>query len=92
MSRLVGRPAHVTCNEEGAPISFRIGGERLTVPVRERVAHWREWIGVLDGEPERDIWRVDTPRGVCELHRLRHPREDEDEAKGGRWLLFSWED
>jgi hypothetical protein len=30
-------------------------------------------VGILDGEPERDIWHVLTARGACELHHLRLP-------------------
>ena len=61
------------------------------VPVTNVAARHREWIGVLDGEPERDIWHVDTPRGPCELHHLRHPSAEEDEPDG-YWILFRWED
>ena len=40
-------------------------------PILSILAHHREWIGVLDGEPERDVWLVETPDGICELHRSR---------------------
>lgn len=95
MSRLDGRPVQVETDEEGKPLAITFPGatspERVLLPL----AFWREWIGVLDGEPERDIWRVVVKRGVCEIHCLRFPSSVFD----GRtpmdkemWLLHAWED
>ena len=93
MSRLDGRWANVDCDGRGQPARFVLAGTKATVPVLGVRRHWREWLGALDGEPERDIWQVETPPGVCELHCLREPSEDEEEnACNGRWLVFRWED
>lgn len=97
MSRLDGRPVEVTCDTAGRPEVFTITGESCSLTVRAVFDHWREWIGALDGEPERDVWQVETVRGVCELHHLRHPTEGADEPaavrdpehNGGR---VRWED
>jgi hypothetical protein len=107
MSRLVGRPVEVIC-DNGVPVAFRLNGPALITPaacppvnggqelqVIGLVAHWREWIGVLDGEPERDVWQVETPHGTCELHCLRHPNDQADEPgenDPGEWLLYRWDD
>ncbi len=92
MSRLDGRPAHVACDAAGRPAAFTLADETRPVPVAAVLDHFREWIGALDGEPERDVWQVETARGVCELHHLRHPTEDVNDPVGGDWLLFRWED
>ena len=95
MSRLDGRWASVTCDEQGGPQAIRLRGEQGPLPVRAVLRHWREWIGALDGEPERDIWHVDTPLGGCELHHLRRPCEGgagDDETGPGAWVLFRWDD
>ncbi len=90
MSRLDGRWAQVECDERGQPLGITLAGTTAPLPVLGIRRHWREWLGALDGEPERDIWQVETPPGVCELHCLREPNEDEDSR--GQWLLFRWED
>lgn len=93
MSRRARRPVTVTCDPDGAPIALFLPGDREALPVLGLVAYWREWIGVLEGEPERDVWRVETPRGVCELHCLRRPpSEGEEEGAPGEWILDRWED
>ena len=91
MSRLDGRWAHVECDGQGHPARFMLAGTKAAVSILGIRGHWREWLGALDGEPERDIWQVETPPGVCELHCLREPGEEEEGA-GGQWLLFRWED
>jgi hypothetical protein len=95
VSRLDGRPAAVTCDAGGQPQAFTLPGENRPVPVVTVLDHFREWIGALEGEPQRDVWQVETARGgVCELHYLSHPTEDGDEPAGdaGGWLLYRWED
>lgn len=91
MSRLDGRYTQVTLNSMAAPAGFTISGERSPIAVTGVVEHFREWIGVLDGELERDVWRVDTPHGTCELHHLKHPCAEDAEPQG-EWILFRWED
>ena len=91
MSRLDGRYADVKQDGAGGLTGFVIRGERDVVAVTGVAEHHREWIGVLEGEPERDVWRVDTPRGSCELHHLRQPTA-EDEEPDGYWLIFRWDD
>ena len=91
MSRLDGRYADVEVDGTGGLTGFCIRGERGLVPVLSVAEHFREWIGLLDGEPERDIWRVDTARGSCELHHLRQPTSGNDEPEG-YWVLFRWDD
>lgn len=69
----VGRPTRVEPNQ----------------PITAVLSHHREWIGILDGEPERDIWIVETPQGIAELHCLRATGEDD---KPGDWILHRWLD
>jgi len=96
VSRLDGRAAEVACNVTGQPQAFTLAGEKRPVPVAAVLEHWREWIGALNGEPQRDVWQVETAHcGVCELHHLRHPSHHSDEDNGdqtGAWLLYRWED
>jgi hypothetical protein len=44
-------------------------------------SHHREWIGALEGEPERDVWKVETARGILELHHIQES-----------WILAKEED
>jgi hypothetical protein len=94
VSRLLDRPVSVACRADGSPAAFVWEGSRLVV--RDIANHFREWVGALEGAPERDIWRVETAWGICELHHL-HPPADEDkeetgEATAGAWILHRWED
>lgn len=85
MSRRAGHSVVVEVDEEGKPDRLHLaGGERdpphrpassaaPVVPVLRILTYHREWIGVLDSEPERDVWLVETTDGICELHRLRDP-------------------
>ena len=75
MSRLVGKPIAVVTGPDSAPCWVN-GWEVLHVH-----SFHREWIGALEGEPERDVWRIETAQGVLELH-LVH----------GTWALAKWED
>ena len=90
MSRMDRRLIEVAVDASGAPLGFRIAEEPMEV--FGILCHWREWVGILDGEPERDVWRVDTTRGVCELHHLRYPTDESLEPDEGDWLLWRWED
>lgn len=85
MSRRIDRPARVATDRFGVPTE--VDGE----PVRRRHDHWREWIGIHDGDPQRDVWLVETDRGICELHYLCHPDGDDDLGPG-RWLVHAWRD
>jgi hypothetical protein len=94
VSRRLDRPVSVACRADGSPTSFVWEGDRLAI--RGALNHFREWVGALDGAPERDIWRVETARGVCELHHM-HPPADAEEAivtaaTAGDWVLHRWED
>ena len=91
MSRLDGRYADVAVDDEAKPRSFIIRGDRSTISVTGIAKHWREWIGILNGNAERDIWHVETPRGTCELHNLRQPTVKDTEPTG-YWMIFRWED
>ena len=91
MSRIDGRYVMVETDTEGRPLSLLPRGERTPVAVEGWARHWREWVGILDGEPERDIWHVLTGRGACELHHLRQPTADSDEPEG-QWVLWRWDD
>ena len=75
MSRIVGQPLAVVTNPVGEPC-WVSGWEVLHVH-----SHHREWIGALEGEPERDVWRVETARGILEIHHVLDI-----------WLLARWED
>lgn len=91
MSRLDGRWADVRCDGLGRPTGFVPSGNRTEVAVLDWASHHREWIGLLDGEAQRDVWLVATDKGTYELHRLSRPQSDEDED-GGEWVLFRRED
>ena len=75
MSRLVGRAVAVIADHRGAPC--RVDGRA----VLHVYSHHREWIGALEGEPERDVWRVETADGIAEMHQIQ-----------GVWHLARWED
>ncbi len=94
MSRLDGRYADVHTDFLGRPIQFVASGSRQEVTVQGWASHHREWIGILDGEAQRDVWLVATHRGVCELHRLSRPKSDDDDSDEGdcEWVLFRRED
>ena len=66
MSRRLGRSVEVRCDGCGVPTDILTGRACLTVC--GVVDGWREWFGAAFGEPERDVWIVDTPQGVYELH------------------------
>lgn len=91
MSRLDGRWAAVRCDGLGRPATFVPSGSRTEVAVLDWASHHREWIGLLDGESQRDVWLISTNKGTCELHRLSRPQSDDDDD-GGEWVLFRWED
>ncbi len=91
MSRLDGRYADVETDEQARPSGFMIWGDRTPIAVTGWAKHWREWIGVLNGNAERDIWHVETPLGTCELHHLRQPTAKEEEP-AGYWMVLRWED
>lgn len=80
MSRMDGRVVQVEESVLGLPLAVRLENGHL-LPVHQVVGRWREWLGALAGEPERDVWQVETPRGTLELHQV-----------AGEWLLFRWED
>jgi len=85
----------VTQDADGRPVAFALpaGPATQTLHVLQVLDHWREWIGILDGEPERDIWRVETDTGgICELHHLRPPTTAEADPPTATWLLHGWED
>lgn len=90
MSRRVNIPVIVHCNHRGEPVAVTIGRTATPLPVLERCSHWREWFGILEGEPQRDVWKVHLPNGICELHCLRHPLAEH--ASPGEWILHRWED
>lgn len=97
MSKLDGRWADVRCDGLGRPAAFLPSGSRQEVTVHGWASHHREWIGVLNGEAQRDVWLVATNQGVCELHRLSRPTSDEDEGESewgeeSEWVLFRRED
>ena len=93
MSRLLNAPVAVVTDAAGTPRTVHLPDEPLPQRVVEARPGWREWIGSLSGEPERDVWIVETERRVCELHCLRQPTgEDEEEPAGGEWLLHRWMD
>ena len=91
MSRRVELAVTVTCDNRGVPVSLTFPGNWNAVPIFQPFDHWREWFGIIDGEPERDVWQVETPQGICELHCLRTPQLD-DEPGFSHWLLYRWED
>lgn len=91
MSRLDGRYTDVAVDDEAKPSSFTIRGEKGAICVTGIAKHWREWIGILNGNAERHIWHVETPRGTCELHHLRQPTVKDAEPVG-YWMIYRWED
>ncbi len=85
MSRLVQQPVEVetTGCDGGPPVAFRLRDGRCFT-VASVLDSWREWFGVLEGEPERDVWQVETPAGFAELHCVY--------GQSGQWLLHAWLD
>ena len=77
MSRVAGQVIAVVTARDGTPAL--VGG----VEVLHVYSRHREWIGVLEGAPEVDVWRVEVPRGIVELHHLRAEKT---------WQLARWED
>jgi len=71
MSRLAGFPAAVSVDDIGRPESIEARPALPRTRVLEVIDRWREWIGILEGMPERDVWLVETPYGIAELHCLR---------------------
>lgn len=102
MSRHLSRRVDVQCDERGVPLSVAFG--RTLLPIREVVDDWREWFSPVFGEKERDVWIVDTPRGIYELHHVGFPadteenKEDAEENKAqaeqdiGHWVIERVED
>ena len=91
MSRLVKRPVAVLCDAAGRPSLLVLDRDRF--PVLAVGGHWREWIGVVDGAPERDIRRVETARGISALHNTRRVPgrpTDEDPEPEGEWIPHAW--
>lgn len=75
----------VETDEQGRPVRVENGAISLLLD------HWREWIGILEGEPQVDVWKVQTARGICELHRRRYP-DPSGRLDPGCWFLVRWED
>lgn len=101
MSRLDGRPITVETDRDGNPIAFTLPDGSSRQSILSHLTYWREWIGILDGEPERDIWWVETTHGICEIHCLRYLPSGESGTGDTRrqvtllkemWLLHAWED
>lgn len=99
MSRRLRRSVEVQCDGRGVPAIILMG--RASLPVYGVVDGWREWFGAVFGEPERDVWIVDTPQGVYELHCVRFPGEEHskelsaDDQTGreqGQWVMERAED
>ena len=91
MSRIVRQPVAVRLGAFRQPLCVVYEGEYW--PVLTVGRHWREWIGVLANEPERDIWQVEIEIGVCEIHFLKYhtpPRGQDAEPAG--WQIYRWED
>jgi hypothetical protein len=85
MSRRLDQEIPVESDGDGVPAV--VGG----VAVRQVVEHWREWIGIHDGEPQRDIWVVDIGCGIAEVHCLSWPDGDVENGEG-HWVLHAWRD
>lgn len=104
MSRLDGRAIRVvSTGPDGAPAAFLLPDSRAAAlrqvaqvaQVAHVLDHWCEWVGALQGEPERSIWRVELEGGaICELHHRRCPTADDPDPgpESGDWLLYRWED
>lgn len=95
MSRLAAKAVQVICTPEGMPTVIITGRTRLLVG--GIVDRWREWFDVLDGEPEHEVWVLDTDAGICEVHGLRpypstEPQPGEVDVPCAEWLLCRWED
>jgi hypothetical protein len=87
MSRLVGMPVAVVTNPSQEPCVINGAPEEPCMvngsQIMQILSHHREWIGALEGETERDVWKVETVQGVLELHHLH---------ASGQWLHARWED
>lgn len=91
---LVGRPVSVTMDTQGIPLLME------DMPILDISDHYREWVGILEGLPQVDIWRVRTAQGIGELHFVCHPVASPPDKENhllvtqpvGHWLLVRWED
>jgi hypothetical protein len=96
MSRLCHTVIDVVTDTEGKPVSLLLpeDGCPRRVRVLGHLDYWREWIGILDGEPQRDVWLLETSDGICELHFLCYCRESDTPVKtgNGEWILARWVD
>ena len=88
MSRIDGRLVSADCDENGLPQRLVLpdGFSLSVIAIRD---YWREWFDPIGGEPERDVWQLDTDAGHLELHGLR---DSLDAATVRQWLLYRWED
>jgi hypothetical protein len=76
-----------------------LSGERLPIDVTAVRDYWREWFNIVQGEPERDVWQVETGRGLLELHHVLPPlgtamsaAVDDTGDTNDKWFLARWED
>ena len=90
MSRHLRRSVDVQCDERGVPLFIAFG--RASLPVCEVVDDWREWFGAAFGEGERDVWIVDTSRGIYELHHIGFASEGQQGHIEGHWVIERTED
>lgn len=90
MSRRISRFVDVQCSAKGVPLFIHTG--RASLPIREVVDDWREWFGAIFGEPERDVWIVDTPKGIYELHHVGYSPDKDAEKAQGEWIMERVED
>lgn len=84
MSRLVNLPVEVETDENSRPVSVLLPGHREPLMVADLGSYWVEWIGILQGEPEREIFQAKVGSGICELHCLR---KHGDRSKPGDWVI-----
>lgn len=96
MSRIVDIPITVETLEDAgyitpAPAAIVFLDGTPSLPVVRVLGFHRQWVGILQGEPERDVWCVETGRGIARLYGIRRQTADGEGEVAG-WLLHAWED
>lgn len=68
------------------------GGVAKVCIITRCLSYQRRYVNAAQGEPEVDIWQIETEDGrLGELHRLR-ASSDSDTARAEEWRLYRWLD
>jgi hypothetical protein len=84
VSRLVNLPVEVEVNAAGEPVAVHVPGNPEPIPVDDLGEHYVMWVGVLRGEPQREVFQAKFGGAIGELHCLR---KHGDRSKPGDWVI-----